>query len=493
MSESGIGGESTREPETGPAIRGDGRAEITIDEDVMSARALLTPSSPGGRPVTRGYIEQLLLREGVTHGIDWQAIDAAVEECSSHGPGVELPREVVIARGTPPVARVRSHFTLPPSFAAVRELIDQASVDPAAALHQARTLPVVYGGQTVAVLETERAGADGTNVRGDAVPFEDAPVESLAAGRNTRLQGDRIVAAKSGLLCISEGELIVKRDLALSCDVDNSTGDISFPGNLALSGTVADGYRLWVGGDLQAQETLDAHEVFCRGQLAATGGIIGKRRALVRCRGKVRGKFVESCTVESKSSVFVESFCYNADIMSLDRLMMGQHGKIVGGEVRAAHGVTADEIGNRAEVATRIVVGSDFVVARKLLSTKQKIESLKASIARVDRRLAERGERDAPGERQSEKLQNRRLRLAEKLDGYTVILENLVKKLDRNEQATVVARSAVHPGTIIEIGRAIYVVEESMGPSLFRLDVPAGRIVVEMPGGDVDGELEAHA
>jgi uncharacterized protein (DUF342 family) len=476
--------ESTRGPEAGPAIRGDGRVEITIDEDVMSARALLTPASSDGRPVTRGYIEQLLLREGVTHGIDWQAIDAAVEECTSHVPGAERPGEVTIARGTPPVARVRSHFSLHPSFAAVRELIDQASVDPAAALHQARSLPVAFGGQTVAVLESERAGTPGTNVRGEAVPFDDAPVESLSAGRNTRLQGDRIVAAKSGLLRISKSELVVERDLSLNCDVDNSTGDISFPGNLALSGTVADGYRLWVGGDLQAKETLDAHEVFCRGGLSAAGGIIGKRRALVRCRGKVRGKFVESCTVESKSSVFVESFCYNARIMCLDRLVMGQHGKIVGGEVRTAHGVSADEIGNRAEVATRIVVGSDFIIARKLLITKEKIESLQASIDRVDRRLAERP---------SESLRNRRLRLAEKLSGHTVVLENLVKKLDRNEQATVVARSAVYPGTVIEICRAIYTVEEAMGPSLFRLDVPAARIVVEAPSGDVDGELEAQS
>lgn len=478
-----MGEEETSSAGTGPAIRGDGRVEITIDEDVMSARALLAPASSGGQPVTRGYIEQLLLREGVTHGIDWQAIDGAVEECASHAPGAERPGEVVVARGTQPVARLRSHFRLHPSLAAIRELIDEASADPAGALHHSRSLPVVFAGQTVAVLESERPGVGGTNVRGEAVPSEDAPVESLSAGRNTRLQGDRIVAAKSGLLRISKGELVVERDLVLSCDVDNSTGDISFPGNLTLSGSVADGYRIWVGGDLQAKEALDAHEVFCRGGLAAAGGIIGKRRALVRCRGKVRAKFVESCTVESKSSVFVEGFCYNARIMCLDRLVMGQHGKIVGGEVRTAHGVSADEIGNRAEVATRVVVGTDFIIARKLLATRQRIESLQGSIDRVDRRLVDRP---------SENLRNRRLRLAEKLDGYTVVLENLVKKLDRNEQATVVARSAVHPGTVIEICRAIYVVEEPMGPSLFRLDVPAGRIVVEAPGGDAEGELEVH-
>ncbi|MFW6223867.1 MAG: DUF342 domain-containing protein [Spirochaetota bacterium] len=479
--------EDTSRSDTGAAVRGDGRVEITIDEDVMSARALLTPASPGGRPVTRGYIEQLLLREGVSHGIDWPLVDTAVEACDSYVPGAERPGEVVIARGTPPVARVRSHFTLHPSFAAIRELIEKASVDPAAALRHSRSLPVAFAGQTLAVLEDERPGVPGTNVRGETVPFEDAPVVSLSAGRNTRLEGDRIVAAQSGLLRISKGELLVERNLALNCNVDNSTGDISFPGNLALSGTVADGYRLWVGGDLHAQEALDAHEVFCRGELAAAGGIIGKKRALVRCRGKVRAKFVESCTVESKSSVFVESFCYNARIMCLDRLVMGQHGKIVGGEVRSAHGVSADEIGNRAEVATRVAVGSDFITARKLVDTKRKIESLQASIVRVDRRLAERADRP------SASLRNRRLRLVEKLDGYTVILENLVKNLDRNEQATVVARSAVYPGTVIEICRAIYAVEEAMGPSVFRLDIPAGRIVVETPSGEVDGELEAHA
>lgn len=469
----------TTQPET--TRRGDGYAEIFVAEDGMSARAELTAPVGAGRPVTRGYIEQLLKREDIAHGIDWAAIDAAIEECNAGRRGRAEPREVTVARGTAPVAHVPSHYSLHPSFAAVRDLIDEAAANPAAALHRSRTLPVAFAGQALALLESERPGEFGTTVRGEQVAFDDTAVESLRSGKNTRLQGDRIVAAKNGLLRISRDELVVDRDLSLACDVDNATGDISFPGNLTLNGTVHDGFRLWIGGDLHAKEALDAHEVFCRGELAAAGGIIGKRRGLVRCRGKVRAKFAESCSIESKSTVYVEKFCYNAHIQSLDRLVTADHGKIIGGEVRTAHGVSAGEIGNRAGITTKIVVGSDFIVNRKLESARAKIDRLQDAIDRIDSRL---------DVRPADSLRNRKLRLVEKRDSYKVILETLVKSLDRNEQATVIARSAVYPGTTVEICRASYVVEKPLGPTAFRLDVASGRIMLAEPGAENEGDLD---
>jgi hypothetical protein len=470
--------EENAAPETDPGFRGDGYVEISVDEDGMTARAAFTPPAPGGNPITRGYVEHALKEQGIHHGIEWEATDEAIEAC---GEGAAHIHEVIVARGTSPVSHLPSHYVLHPSFAAIRNTAEIAATDPVAALHAGHGLPVAFSGQVVALLESERPGELGTNVYGEQVPFEDEQPASITAGKNTRTEGDRIVAAKSGLLEITDGVVSVARDLTLSCDIDNSTGNISFPGNLTLSGTVHDRFRLWVGGDLETKEVLDASEVFCRGKLTAPGGIIGKGTALVRSRGKVRAKFVESCTVESKSAVYVENFCYHARVLALDRLATGGHGKIVGGEVRTAHGVVADEIGNKAGLETRIVVGMDFIVERKLEQTKRQIEKLQRAIAKLDGRLASTD---------SSRLHNRRLRLAEKLNEYQVILSNLVGKLDRNERAQVVARSAVHTGTVVEICRAVTVVEDELGPSVFRLDPASGRIRVSPPEGGDEVEID---
>ena len=460
-----------------PAFRGDGYVEVTVAEDGMSARATFYPHAPGGQPVTRGYVEQMLKHAGVFHGVDWDAVDEAVNACSNEG---EPRQDFVIARGTAPKPHVPAHYTLYGTLAGKRSAIDEAGRDPAGVLRRHHELPVVLAGHTVAELEPDRPGEFGVDVSGEYVVFGEDEPEPLSSGENTSDRGDRIVAEESGLLRIDGGKISVEQDLALSCDIDNATGDISFPGNLSLSGTVHDGFGLWIGGDLATKEVLDAHEVFCRGQLTAVGGIIGKQHGLVRSRGKVRAKFVESCTVESKSAVYVERSTYNADILSLDRVVTGKHGKLVGGEIRAAHGVTAEEIGNDAEIHTVIAVGTDFIIGRKLKQVKGKIESLQLEIDRVDKRMAAHPSRE---------LEERRLRLAEKRQEYTVILSNLVGKLDRDEHAKVVARSTVHRGSIIEICRATFVVEETRGPTTFRLDTTSGRIVVESPEEGEEGAV----
>lgn len=468
---------------TDPAspFRGDGYVEITVAEDGMSAWASFSPHTPGGKPVTRGYVEQVLKYAGVSHGVDWDAVDEAVGACSEEG---EPRNEVVVARGTAPKPHVPAHYTLTEAFAAKRNMIDEAARDPVGALRRHHELPVVLAGHTVAELEPDRPGEFGVDVSGEYIPFGEDEPERLGSGENTAERGERIVAEQSGLLRVAGGEISVDHDLTLSCDVDNATGNISFPGSLTLTGTVHDGFALWIGADLTTKEVLDAHEVFCRGKLTALGGIIGKQQALVRSRGKVRTKFVESCTVECKSAVYVERSTYNADIFALDRVVTGKHGKLVGGEIRSAHGVAAEEIGNRAEIRTVIAVGADFIIERKLQQVKSKIEKLQAEIDHLGGRLATHP---------SQELEERRLRLAETRQEYTVILSNLVGKLDRDEHATVVARSTVHRGTIIEICRATFVVEETRGPTTFRLDAASGRILVESPEEGGDGEDGAVA
>ncbi|MFW5843513.1 MAG: FapA family protein, partial [Spirochaetota bacterium] len=233
---------------------------------------------------------------------------------------------------------------------------------------------------------------------------------------------------------------------------------------------VHDGFRLWIGGSIVSTGVVDAYEVFCRKDLIAKDGIIGRQRALVRVAGRVQAKYVENCTVESKSSVYIHATVFNSRIFTLDRLVMAEKGRLIGGQVRCAHGVVTDEIGNEAGVVTEVITGIDFIVERKLAAAKEKFQELTLELQKLDKTLT-RGS--------SAELQKRRAMLSDAVYKYSVLMSTLVSKLDRNEDAPVVARKAVYPGTVVEICRSSFRVEEPRGPTRFRLDRDSGRVIAE--------------
>mgnify|MGYP006297290849 FL=1 len=161
---------------------------------------------------------------------------------------------------------------------------------------------------------------------------------------------------------------------------------------------------------------------------------------------------------------------FNSRFFSLDRLVMAEKGKLIGGQVRCAHGVVTDEIGNEAGVTTEILTGIDFIVERKLSAAKEQFQALTLQLQQLDRVLAENP---------TEALQKRRAKLSDAVYKYSVLMSTLVSKLDRNEDAPVIARKAVYPGVTVEICRSAFRVEEPLGPTRFRLDRDSGRVVAE--------------
>ncbi len=454
-------------PEHATAMGRDSRFRVTVAEDNLSAMADFLPARGDGAPLAREYIETILSTNGVLSGIDWQVIDDAVEECNHHG---QARLGVIVARGRPPVRLNPQHLVLQPKFAP-RDNPDVPVEKGGRIDHRAsRKLPIVMAGETIAREEPEMPGIDGIAVDGSPIPHGRREIMLLKPGENTARKEDQVVATKSGMVILKGEEFRVEENLHIKGDVDYHTGSITFPGNLTLAGTIHDGFRLWIGGSIVSKGVIDAHEVFCRKDLIAKDGIIGRNRALVRVAGRIQAKYVENCTVESKSSVYIQTTVFNSHIFTLDRLVMAEKGKLIGGQVRCAHGVVTDEIGNEAGVTTEVVTGIDFIVERKLAAAKEKFQQLTLELQKLDKSLSQ-----SP----SAEKQRRRALLSDAVYKYSVLMSTLVSKLDRNEDAPVIARKAVYPGTVVEICRSSFRVEERRGPTRFRLDRDSGRVFAE--------------
>jgi uncharacterized protein (DUF342 family) len=451
-------------------LSGDGRVEVAIAADGMSARAHFDPPTGERSAVDEDAVLALLRERGVTTGIDRRAIREAVAKCAVDR---VMVRDAVIARGTKAVDEV------PPGLAIVGELLKKpvpaadAAADAMSVDFRAMSAFVtVKAGDVLAQATQGRPGVMGATVRGTAVPYGHVPDVSPRAGRNTRREADAVVATCDGLLKTDKESFWVDEVLDVPGDVDYSVGNIDFPGDVVIHGVIRDGFRVRAGRSLYCSKSIDASEVTTGGDLVTAQGIIGRRQALIRSGGGISARFIENCVVEAAGAIRVQTGIMNSTLHTLGSVEMGDRGVIVGSIVEARDGVAAAQIGSSRSPRAEIRCGTDYTVDRKLTALRDRTIALAGRL----RQLEERRRREPAA---AASLGALAARIRATIRQMNEAAHELVPSLDKNENARVSVRGSVHPGTVIEICRVSLVVPKPVTFVTFRLDRREGRIVMD--------------
>lgn len=443
----------------------DGYIELSVSADAMSVTGTFYPPQGEGRHLSPDYLEAILDARGVTFGIRTDEVAEVLFEVNTSR---RIREDVLVASGTPPVAARPPFYQLLKiedparnTFQHDLDRVDHKSVS---------RLPVVRKGQQIARLVPAIEGQPGYTVRGDELPFSTLPVETIQPGNNTRVEDDAVIAEIGGQLQTRDGAFHVEDKLEISGDVGYETGSIEFPGDVTIKGEVRDGFHIWAGGGITAAGTIDVSEVYCRKDFTTNGGIVGRGRALLRSNGRVQCRFIGNCNVESKASIFVKQYIYHSQVGSLDRVAMGNRGRIIGGTTTAVEGIRCYTLGNTAHVPTVIRVGINFIVERKLRHCHEKQQATTTKLQKLTTALP-----DDPTDRQLDIIH----RLEETRNSLMMEMGDLAGDLDRYEQAEVIVDGDIYPGVRIQICRATYEVDAKMSKTRFFLDKNGGRISVE--------------
>lgn len=437
----------------------------------MTALATLYPAVGEGQMLSPDLVESVLTAAGVINGIEWETIS---EACLEVNTSRRAKLDVVVARGTDP-------HPARPAFYRVLESTKQAQP----ALQEERggrvdyksvsRLPVVHAGQLIGRLVPAEEGADGVDVLGTEIAFPTTAVDALRPGKNTKEVNSLVYATIGGQLRVADGQFYVEDRLEIGGDVGYETGSIEFPGDVILKGEVREGFHIWAGGGIESKSTVDVSEIYCRKDFITTGGLVGRGRALLRSGGRIQARFIGNCYVESKGAIFAKQYIYQSHVGCLDRIAMGNRGKIVGGTLVALTGIRCFAAGNEANVPTVIRVGTDFIVERRLRLVKERMEQVSAKLRKLQERLPA-----DPSDRQLDvltRLEAGRMSLAEQL-------ADLAGKLDANEDAEVIVDGTVHPGVTIQICRASHTVTTTQTKVRFTLNKDTGLVKAQ----PLDGE-----
>jgi hypothetical protein len=457
--------ESARVPEAGEEPDRDGYVDIHVSRDDMRARADFYPPVGGGESFSREAVQEALREEGVVAGIDWSRIDRALDRCNND----RVPQmDVAAARGIPPVEEIPEHLEVeerllagPPSQPPGDE---RQRVD----YRELVSYVLVEEGETLARVVPGRDGKYGKTVRGELIPYQKSRAALLEARKNTRREGDRIVASCHGRFTLGKNLFWVNEVFEILTDVDYKTGNIHFPGDVIIHGRVKDGFKVEAGGSIHCKGTLDASEVACKGDLLVDRGIIGRRKGVVRAGGKVYTKFIENSLVEAGDSLYVETGILHSEIHTRNKLVMGKRSIIVGGRLHAFAGVEAAQLGNDIGIKTEVICGVDSNAQRKIEWIKEKTMLLAKKARQLELRI-QKGLASREAEQMLARLRGAITALNQKN-------ASLLAGQRSNWEARVTASANVYPGVYLEICNLSLVVPRQMKGVVFRPDPETRKI-----------------
>lgn len=323
---------------------------LKIPTDGMTAWVV-----PGHHPYDDSLSAQeltfALKQKGVQFGIDKRAIEALE--------GRHLTRPVLIAKGFDgsPSRDSAVEFLFPEEDPDVvlRPMIREDGTVDYRDLIRLHTVPsgTILGRYLPATAGEPRKdvfGRETPNKMGTEIPPQ------RFAGPNVELAANGIdyIAKKSGRPLREKGRIEVMEVYAIQGDVDFSTGNVDFKGEVFVGGDVKPGFTVRATGSIQVGGLVDEAIIYAGKDILIQGGVSGHGQCLITCGGDLSARFIDSADVEAERNVVVASQIVRSNIVSKGQVTVMGRGSIVGSKVTAARGITCMSAGSPSGVATSL-------------------------------------------------------------------------------------------------------------------------------------------
>lgn len=369
--------------------------------------------------------------------------------------------DYTVARGIPVQqgSDGKIEFMFNTDRAARPKLNNDGSVD----FHELNTVNCCGKGNVLAKLVKEVPGEYGKNVFGEIIKPRDVKKAVLRHGINISVSedGTEFVSDIDGHVTLQDGMLLVSGVLEIN-NVDVSTGNIRYEGNLVIGGNITTGYEVKASGDIEIRGIVEGAVVEAGGQITIAKGMNGMNRGVLKAGSNVIAKYISSATVESGG--YVQSECImNSRVNARDRIIVeGKKGFITGGSIRAGNSVEAKTIGSDMGIGTQIEVGVDPQLKARMLKLQKENEELNKNISRVEPVLVAVAQRLQKGEKippeqisKMKELSQSISDMKEKVQTNIYEMEQLSLMFDSDTQAQVIVTGDAYQGTRIEISEAV--------------------------------------
>lgn len=444
-------------------------AKVRITDDRMLAIVRFYPPSKNGKRMSEKDIMNELFRVSVSNGIDARMMKAYLT-------APQYCRDIPLARGKMPVqgsdARIIYKFDTNPTAKPL--LLEDGSVD----FHQLSLFTSVKEGDLLAELIPDIPGEDGVDVYGNVVhPFK-IQKKVLKYGRNIRISEDKtkIYSEVNGDVKLEGGTVFVSNTYIVPADVDNSTGDIDYEGNVVVTGNVRSGFSVTATGDIEVHGAVEGATLKAGGNIVIKRGMQGMGKGSLTAGNDIVTKFLESCDVKAGHNINTGSSLHSSLTAEEGIIVSGRKGFLIGGDISAGKRIEASVFGNKMSTETSLHVGVKPEVMERYkelaMSLKQKQEEIlesKQTIETLQKKMKE-GVKLLPNQLVLAKQAGEVLKtLGGEVQKETEEYNLLKKEIQENTNGKVVVNHTIFPGVLIDISGRICQVKDVRSRCQFKM------------------------
>lgn len=434
--------------------------KISISADHMQASGRFYPPSQGGLLMDHTQIINDLVKAGVKYGVVEDNLKVFFEQRTYF-------TDIILAKATPCIQGKNAAITyfFNTDLTKKPKLNDDGTVD----FHKLDTISHVGKGDKIASLEPAVQGRPGITVCGEVIQPSKVISRILRHGNKIHLSDDglEMFSDVDGHALLVEDKVFVSDSYEVAADVDASTGDINFDGNVTVKGSVRTGYSIIANGDIIVDGVVEGALLKAGGQIILKRGIQGMNKGELRANGNIVAKFIENATVDTAGYLTTEAIIHSNVSAKGDIIVGGKKGFITGGEIRSGSMISAKTAGSTMGTNTLLEVGVDPTLIEEYHKIEKELPSISQEMERLNQNILLYLKKIKNGE----KLSADKLLL---LKTMTVEKEQLEKKkeqlmermnflqefMDNNSSGTVKVSDTIFPGCKVVIAGIVYYVRK---------------------------------
>lgn len=366
-----------REPVIPQPSRPKSRVSINLRSGDMEASVCIySPDNLSSTaPITLDELKLEISKAGVKYGIDWEIIDSIVENQI-------FDTIFIFAQGDKKIDGIDGKVTL--RYDEVKKLrpklLENGSVD----FRDLGTVINIHAGDPICDIKKETEGVDGITVKGVVAPAIPGKKPNIPMGKNTMINGDEtmLVAQKDGNLVYENGKFNVETEFVVKGDVDVSTGNICFIGDVIVKGNIEQGFLV------ESEKTVTVHGTVGGGIIKAKGDITIKsgtiNAEIVSEEGNVSIGFGESSTIKCKGNCTATSLVSCNVECESNVEVVHQTGAVVGGNFNVYGNFTCNTLGHRHYIPTNIELGNILQLIDEKRTLEESVEKIDEEINKLE-------------------------------------------------------------------------------------------------------------
>ena len=446
--------------------------KVKIVPGKMKVLVNYQPPLNGGEPLTVEQVEEVLSSEGITHGIDHNAIRSM---CDTSYPLTSH----VLASGQQPGkgenARLEMYVKLDSGQKAVER--EDGSID----FRNLGNICTVSEGQDLYRRIPPTQGDPGYDIMGNEIPGLFGKDLKIIVGRGTvrdEYDDNLVKAAVNGEIMFVDGVLTISEIHTVKSDVDYETGNIKFNGSVRVLGTVRAGFKIEAEGDVEIQGIVEDAEIISGNDIIITGGFAGNGQGTAKAKRDIYVKFIENQNLRAERDIIITGDSYHAQLSAGRSIIAkGDKSTIVGGTCEAKQSVEAARLGSVACAPTIVKLGMDprlndmiHDVDAEIENAQKQHEELEKSVVYLYKlKIENHGQLPMDKTVLLQKLEDARKNLPEKVKMLKQKRQKLLDEQHDFDKSYAEASKQVFPKVQIHIGNQWVQVEDNHGPSRFRV------------------------